>query len=214
MTENKNCKQQDNKDMKLSALVDVDTINTVGIMSGECMVHRKTPEVNISDAYFLAAGETREIAAGKSFAIMNSSEMKKFEFEAYTALEPIKLVGPLVWSEIQAPETVTKRLGAIECKVLQGFDLYMLCLFFAANFLIINLLLILLMSFMDEGGKTFFTIASAMGLGVLVPFGLRWVIRSFKNTYLAVGTDVFIEKKEFMMSHDILLAISENKTAD
>lgn len=216
MTENKTCERQENKGRKLSTFINTDTIKVTGSMTGECLVHRKDPRLNISDAYFLEAGETREIGAGKSFAIMKSKNLDKAKFEAYMALETVKLEGPLVWTEIEAPESVISRLRAADDTVPHGPEFSLICLATSTIFVLILCSYFIAMEHMGMTGKAAFLILSAIGLGILVPYGLVEYLKYVKELLLNPGTNIFIKKKTYKISRDILEAASEKEadTAD
>jgi hypothetical protein len=203
---------------KLSSIVDIDTIKAIGSMTGECLVHRKEPEVNATDAYFLAPGEVCEIDAGKSFALMKNTDSNNFQFDGYMALEAVKLEGPLVWSEIETPETVVSRLNAVDHEKIDDELMVIVAAFLSFIFVLIVVTYSVLLDNMSQLGQRSLMVGSAIAFGFLLPWGLRALYygakNDFKLEFLHPDANVFTNKKEYEMSRDILKAASEKNIPD
>jgi hypothetical protein len=212
MTKDNLMKDRETPDQKLSALIEMESLKTDGTLSGECIIHCKDPQVNASDAYFLPAGEIREINAGESFAIMTSADPSSSRFESYTALEPVTLEGPMVWTGIEAPESVLDRLKDAESFAVDEEDLVIV---FACFFIIFSLIATCFKLIHIEGDKGYLLFAFfIMALGLSATWALKKGIELYWKSFFDPEAEIFTTAKEIKIPKDILGAISKKKTLD
>lgn len=200
----KTTKSATSENLKLASLVDLKAITTTkSALFGDCLIHRTSPDVSLENAWLLPDGETREIAPGQSFSILSSQDGKCYTIKGFTALGKVTLTGPLIWTEIEAPESVGERLAGEEHKVAEGEDKFFLSLVCAAAFILTSLIAVLVGREAESHFGPAVVLVLAVGCGLVAAKAILAGCSGYGRELLGKSGGIFISEGTFFVPEGV-----------
>lgn len=191
--------------LKVGDVIDVEARSAPsGCFSGDCLVHRQTPDVAPAEAWVLPRGETCTVRSGQAFCVLDSQDGATYTALGYTALAEVTLTGPLIWTEIETPEGLRERLDNHRHTVADNETEFF-------NIMFVTAMPVLALCFISA--TIGHVIASADGVGGLVIFAMlcaagavvaaRYVCEMYGRKLLSESGGLFISEAEFDVPEEI-----------